>query len=117
MNFQIETTKFHPLPQLEVIEYDSNVVLSSINSLLSRMCTHYRLEMKFSNISGTNLGSAVYEPAISIRVFDWWAPTYAKYVKQGLQPAIEYLKDEKDSNDNNQHETDDDAWDYVINHF
>lgn len=74
--------------------------------------------MQFSNISGTKLGSVVYEPAASIRVYDWWAPTYAKYVKQGSQPSLEYIKDEKNTNDNNdQDETDDDSWDYVINNF
>lgn len=76
--------------------------------------------MQFSSTSGTKLGSAVYEPAASIRVYDWWVPTYAKYVKQGLQPSLEYLKDEKDTHNdnNNQNELDDDdAWDYVINNF
>lgn len=117
-SFQIESTKFHPLPRLEMIEYESNVVLSSIVNPLSRSCNHYRLEMQFSNISGTKLGSVVYEPASSIRVYDWWVPTYAQYVKQGLQPSLEYLCDKKDSNDNNQNDLeDDDAWDYVINNF
>lgn len=73
--------------------------------------------MQFSNTSGTKLDSVVYEPASSIRVYSWWIPTYAKYVKQGLQPSLEYLRDEKDANDNNPNEADDDAWDYVINHF
>lgn len=60
----------------------------------------------------------MYEPAASIRVYDWWVPTYAQYVKQGLQPSLEYLCEKKDENDNEQNETDtDDAWDYVINNF
>lgn len=116
--FQIETTKFHPLPRLDMIE--SNVILSSIANLLSRSCSHYRLEIQFSNITGAKVGSAVYEPASSIRVYDWWVPTYARHVKQGLQPSLEYVKDEMDAdaNDNsNQHGTDDDEWDYVINNF
>lgn len=116
--FQVESTKFHPLPQLEVIEYESNVILSSIVNHLTRSCSHYRLEMQFTNISGTKLGSVVYEPAASIRVYDWWLPTYAKYVRQGSQPSLEYVKDDKDANDNNnQNELDDDSWDYVINNF
>lgn len=101
-----------------MIEYESNIVLSSIANHLSRSCNHYRLEMQFSNISGTKLGSVVYEPASLIRVYDWWVPTYAQYVKQGLQPSLEYLFDRKDSNDNNDNQNeadDDDAWDYVIN--
>lgn len=99
-----------------MIEYESNVVLSSIANHLSRSCSHYRLELQFSNISGSKLASVVYEPAASIRVYDWWVPTYAKYVKQGLQPSLEYLKDEKDNN--NQGQIVDDNWeDYVINQF
>lgn len=97
---------------------ESNVIISSILNNLSRSCSHYRLEIQFSNITGAKVGSVVYEPASSIHVYDWWVPTYAKYVKQGLQPALEYVKDEKDSNDNNNFNgTDDDAWDYVINNF
>lgn len=97
---------------------ESNVIISSIVNHLSRSCSHYRLELHFSNITGAKVGSVVYEPASSIRVYDWWIPTYAKYVKQGLQPSLEYVNDEKESNDsNNQNGTDDDAWDYVINNF
>lgn len=100
-----------------MMEYESNVILYSIVNHLSRSCSHYRLEMHFSNISGSKIGSVVYEPASSIQVYDWWVPTYSKYVKQGLQPDLEYVRDEKDLSDNNQHGTDDDAWDYVINNF
>ncbi|XP_031617510.1 transmembrane protein 183 isoform X2 [Contarinia nasturtii] len=111
----IESTKFHPLPRLDMIE--SNVFIASIVNHLSRSCNHYRLEIQFNNISCAKVGSVVYEPASSIRVYDWWVPTYSKYVKQGLQPSLEYVKDEKDSDDNNQNITDDDSWDYVINNF
>lgn len=101
-----------------MLEYESNVMLSSIVNLLSRSCSHYRLEMQFSNISGAKVGSVVYEPATSIKMYDWWHPTYSKYVKQGLQPSLEFVPDEKESSDNNQNELDDDdAWDYVINNF
>lgn len=101
-----------------MLECESNVILSAITNHLSRSCSHYRLEMQFSNISGAKVGSVVYEPATSIRAYDWWVPTYSKYVKQGLQPTLEYVKDDKESNDNNPNEMDDDdAWDYVINNF
>lgn len=114
--FQIETTRLHPLPEMEMIEMGSNVVLSSIANHLSRSCSHYRLEMQFSSISGNIVGSVVYEPAISIRVYDWWTPTYAKYVSHGTESSMEYLRDETDLNDNNPDEIDD-SWDNVIYNF
>lgn len=101
---------------MEMIEYGTNVVISSIVNRLSRSCSHYRLEMEFRNISGTKVGSVVYEPAISIRVYDWWTPTYAKYVSHGTESAVEYLRDETDLNDNNRDDVDD-SWDNVIYNF
>lgn len=101
---------------MEMIEYGSNVVLSSIVNRLSRSCSHYRLEMQFSSISGAQVASAVYEPATSIRVYDWWTPTYAKYVSHGTESALEYLRDATDANDNNQNDVDD-SWDNVIYNF
>lgn len=62
------------------------------------------------------MASAIYEPATSIKVYDWWVPTYSKYVKQGFQPKLEYLQDEKESG-NDFNGTDDDAWDFVINNI
>lgn len=74
--------------------------------------------MHFANVSGVKIGSVVYEPANQIRVYDWWVPIYSKYVKHGNQPSLEYVKDDKDTEiDNNLDGTDDDAWDYVINNF
>lgn len=72
--------------------------------------------MKFANASHQNVATIVYEPATSIRVYDWWTPTYSKYVKQGFQPNLEYLRDEKETTEYSG-ATDDDAWDYVINNF
>lgn len=72
--------------------------------------------MHFTNVSGAKTASVAYEPATLIRVYDWWVPTYAKYVRQGFQPFLEYLHDEKESN-NDFNGTDDDAWDFVINNF
>lgn len=97
------------------METTNNVILTSIGYHLSRSCNHYRLEIKFSGASRQIVGNIVYEPAIDIRVYDWWTPTYAKYVKQGVQPSLEYIRDDKDVIDNEPGMTDDDAWDYVIN--
>lgn len=72
--------------------------------------------MNFTNVTGARIASVVYEPAASIKVYDWWVPTYAKYVRQGFQPSLEYLRDEKE-HINELEGTDDDAWDYVINNF
>lgn len=96
------------------MEHESNIVLSSIANRLSRTCDHYRLDISFSNITGTKVASVVYEPATLIKVYDWWEPTYSKYVRQGIQPNLEYLRDEKPApNDNSG--TDWDDWDFVIN--
>lgn len=97
------------------METFNNITLSSIGYHLSRSCNHYRLEMKFAGTSRQTVGNVVYEPAIDIRVYDWWTPTYAKYVKQGVQPNLEYIRDDKDAIDDAPGMTDDDAWDYVIN--
>lgn len=114
---QIESTAFHPLPRLsDEMDTANNVTLSTIGHHLSRSCNHYSLEMKFAGASHQIVGSIVYEPAIDIRVYDWWTPTYAKYVKQGVQPNLEYIRDHKDAvDDDGPGMTDDDAWDYVIN--
>lgn len=103
------------MPRLDIIE--SDVLLASINNHLSRSCSHYRLEMNFKNVSGAKIASVVYEPAASITIYDWWAPTYAKYVKQGFQPSLEYLRDKKETIDEFDGLTDDDAWDFVLNNF
>lgn len=113
---QIESEKFHPLPRLsDEMETANNVTLSSIGHFLSRSCKHYRLELKFAGTSRQIVGSIVYEPVTDIRVYDWWTPAYAKYVKQGVQPNLEYIRDERDAIDDEPGMTDDDAWDYVIN--
>lgn len=97
------------------METANNVTLHSICHLLSRSCNHYRLEMKFAGASRQIVGSITYEPAKEIQVYDWWTPTYAKYVKQGVQPKLEYIRDEKDAPDDGPGMTDDDAWDFVMN--
>lgn len=102
---------------MEMIEYGSNVVISSIMNRLTRSCSHFRLEMQFANISGTIVGSVGYEPAISIRVYDWWTPDYAKHVSLGSESALEYLRDVVDLNDNNNQNDVDDSWDNVIYNF
>lgn len=73
--------------------------------------------MNFRNVSGARIASVVYEPAPSVKIYDWWVPTYAKYVRQGFQPSLEYLRDEKESSEEFNGMTDDDAWDYVLNNF
>lgn len=72
--------------------------------------------MRFANASRQDVAMIAYEPTQEIRVYDWWTPTYAKYVKPGTKPDLEYLCDEKDANDE-PGITDDDAWDFVINQF
>lgn len=113
---QIESTKFHPLPcLLDEMETANNIILSSIGHHLTGSCNNYRLEMQFAGTSRHIVGNIVYEPAIDIRVYDWWTPTYAKYVKQGVQPNLEYIRDHNEAIDDEPGMTDDDAWDYVIN--
>lgn len=89
-------------------------MLASISNHLSRSCSHYKLEMNFSNISKTNIASVYIEPAVAIKVYDWWVPTYSKYVKQ---PTLKYIPDDKEETNYNQNGSDDDAWDFVINNF
>lgn len=93
------------------------MLLASINNHLSRSCSHYRLEMNFQDVSGARVASVAYEPAASVKFYDWWVPTYAKYVRQGSQPSLEYLRDEKKSTEEFHGMTDDDAWDFVLNNF
>lgn len=93
------------------------MLLASINNHLSRSCSHYRLEMNFKNVSGAKIASVIYEPAASVNIYDWWVPTYAKYVRQGFQPSLEYLRDEKEPPEEFVGMTDDDAWDYVLENF
>lgn len=114
MIFQIQTTKFHPLPKLsEEMEHEPKFILHSISHLLSRCCNHYRLEMKFSNASRQIIGTITYEPAVSIAVYDWWAPDY--YKPQGFKANVEYLRDEKDAMLEESAGGDDGDWGFAAN--
>lgn len=99
------------MPRLaEEMQNSPNIMLTYIGHHLTRSCSHYRLELKFSSVTKQTIATTSYEPAVSVTVHDWWTPNYYKYVKQGFQDNVEFLKDEKDQPE--EIDTDDDLWNF-----
>lgn len=100
---------------LEEMEHQPKFTIFSIGHHLTRTCNHYRLELKFANASRQPVASISYEPAVSVKVYDWWTPNYYKYVKQGFQDNLEFLDEDKDPAE--EIDTDDDLWNFNFAQF
>lgn len=77
---QVESNKLQGLHRLEVLGNESYVSLASIALRLSADCAHFRCALTFGSISKSIITSVCIEPANGVKVYDWWVPSYTKYV-------------------------------------
>lgn len=109
--FQIESTKFQGLPRLESFSHESLVSLASIALRLSRDCSHYKCELTFSNVSKMIIARICIEPALGVKVYDWWVPNYATHIHSNeSQYQAQVPQGEQQVSNGNNSNNNDDPW-------
>lgn len=69
--------------------------------------------MKFTTATKQSIASISYDPIVSVTVYDWWMPSYYKYIKQDHQPNLEFLSDDREPPE--EFEPDDGLWNFDSN--